>query len=139
MQAPSWSWTAVLSLAPVLLAQFALILVLDFPDAEGDACAGKRTLVVLLGRERAVELTVVAVLAVYGVLPVLVAAGVGGDLAYGVGATLPLAAWVVWTLLRGRWRSGGSAADLAWSGVLWFAAVSAESLLATAMNRIGRS
>jgi len=131
MQGHSWSSAVCLSVLPAVVAQFALILVLDFPDAEGDARTGKRTLVVMLGAARAIGIAVGAVALVYAILPLLLSEGVGPHLVLGVAATIPLGAWLVWTLVRGDWRGGGAKGPLAWRGVLWFAAVSLAGLAGT--------
>ena len=131
MQGCPWSLGVLLSVLPVVTAQFALILVLDFPDAAGDARTGKRTLVVVFGTRRVVRIAVGAVVLTYAVLPLLLAGGVGRRLVVGVATTLPLGAWLVWTLLRGAWRGNGAKGPLAWCGVLWFAVVSVGALAGT--------
>jgi hypothetical protein len=90
----------------------------------------------MLGATRAIGITVAAVALVYAVLPLLLAEGVGRHLVLGVGATLPLGAWLVWTLVRGDWRGGGAKGPLAWRGVLWFAAVSFAALAGTIVDLV---
>jgi 1,4-dihydroxy-2-naphthoate octaprenyltransferase len=137
MQGCPWSSGVLLSVLPVVIAQFALILVLDFPDAEGDARSGKHTLVVLLGPARVVGIAACGVTLVYAILPLLIAESVGRRLVLGIAATFPVGAWLVWTLLRGAWRGGGAKGPLTWSGVLWFAAVSVAALVGTALDVAG--
>lgn len=134
MQAGSWSHEALLSVLPIVMAQFALILVLDFPDAEGDARTGKRTLVVLWGTTRALALAVGAVVLVYAMLPLLIRANVGRHVIIFVAATLPIGAWLVCVLLWGAWRRGGAKGRLVWSGILWFAAVSTAALIGAVID-----
>lgn len=129
-----WSLVVLLAVVPVTIAQFGLILVLDFPDAEGDARTGKRTLVVQLGKGRAMAIAVLAVALTYLTLPLLVAAGLDGILALGVAASLPFGIALVVTLVRGEWRAGQKR-TLAWRGVLWFVAVSAFELAAVIVER----
>jgi 1,4-dihydroxy-2-naphthoate octaprenyltransferase len=135
MQGGPWSRDVLLCVLPTVIAQFALILVLDFPDAEGDARAGKRTLVVLFGPARATGIAVAAVSLVYIILPLLVLAGARRHLVLAVAATLPFGAWLGWTLLRrASWQGGGAGGPLAWRGVLWFAVVSLAELAGTVFD-----
>ena len=138
VQGGLWSYAILLSVLPAVIAQFALIIVLDFPDAEGDARTGKRTLVVMLGTGPVVRIAVGAIVLVYAILPLLIKAAVARRLVLGVMATLPLGAWLVWTLLRGAWRGRGAKGPLAWRGVLWFAAVSAAALAGTMIDAARR-
>ncbi|HEU4928934.1 MAG TPA: prenyltransferase [Candidatus Krumholzibacteria bacterium] len=57
----------------VLIAAF--LWVNEFPDARADALAGKRTLVVRLGKERAARVFAILVVGPFAVLPALVATG----------------------------------------------------------------
>ncbi len=75
--------------APVLLASIplgiaigAFLWINEFPDARADAAAGKRTLVVRLGRERAAPMFALIIAVAYAALILLPAAG------------LPLAVWL---------------------------------------------
>ena len=69
----SWSvgWVGV----PAGLLVAAILLVNEFPDADADAAAGKRHLVVRLGRRRAVAVYELLVLGAYGAVAAGVAAG----------------------------------------------------------------
>ena len=137
MQGGPWSRVALLAVVPIAIAQFALILVLDFPDAEGDALTGKRTLVVQLGQARAVALAVGAIVLAYAILPLLVLGGLPRLIALGTLATLPLGAVLVWTLARGAWRRGGAMDPLAFRGVLWFAVVTFAELASAVTHASG--
>jgi 1,4-dihydroxy-2-naphthoate polyprenyltransferase len=128
-QGAPWSRSAFVSVLPLMVAQFALILVLDFPDADGDARTGKRTLVVSLGRGRAIVMACIAIALTYAVLPVVVGLGADPRLSVGIALTLPLGGWLAWTLVFGDWRDGATAGPLAFRGVLWFALVSLGALL----------
>lgn len=58
---------------PALL-QFAMLLAVEFPDADGDAAGGKRTLVVRLGVARAARLYAGVTIAAFALHPVILAA-----------------------------------------------------------------
>jgi 1,4-dihydroxy-2-naphthoate octaprenyltransferase len=124
MQGGAWSREPFLAIVPTALAQFAMILVLDLPDAIGDGKAGKRTLVVCMGSARAANLCVAIIGATYASVPFLAWAGLPRSVAFALALTAPLGAWLALTLLAGEWRRGGGFARLAWRGVLWFAILS---------------
>lgn len=83
----------VLTIVPLALLQFAMLLAIEFPDAAGDAATGKRTLVVRLGAHRAAQLFAAAT-AVAFVWPVV---AIGFGLPYRVALAMlvpaPIAAW----------------------------------------------
>jgi len=99
--------TGQLALMPLLAAlplscfQFAMLLSVNFPDAEGDAAVNKRTLVVKLGRQRAGGLFVGALFLAYGLLPLLIWLGLPPQAAGAVLLTLPIAIWQAWRIRRG--------------------------------------
>lgn len=130
VQGGPWSLAIFVSVLPIMVAQFGLILVLDFPDALGDARTGKRTLVVMLGRERAVVIALATIALTYLSLPILLVAGASRPLALGVACTLPVGVWLGWKLRFGSWQKGGPTEALAFAGVLWFVAVSVAALAA---------
>lgn len=94
-----------LAIFPLCCLQFAMLLMIEFPDAEGDAAAGKRTLVVRLGGERAARLHRLSVLLAYGSLPVLIILGLPLVVALAVLVPLPFAARLLWLMRRGAWAS----------------------------------
>ena len=104
--------------------QAAMILVINFPDAEGDRHAGKDTLVIRLGRERAALLHRLLLVAAYGSLPLLLWAGLPPLVVAATLAPLPLALWLAWRMARGEWRERA-----AWSGLAFW---SIGLLMATA-------
>ena len=67
LQAPDGRGAGVLALSivPLALLQFAMLVAIEFPDAAGDAATGKRTLVVQLGARTAAMLYVVVVAVAY--------------------------------------------------------------------------
>ncbi len=95
----------LLAVAPLACFQVAMILVINFPDAAGDHHAGKRTLVLRLGGERAARLHVALLALAYLMLPLLVLAGLPVMVAAAVLLPLPLAVWLAWRMARGDWRN----------------------------------
>lgn len=95
--------TPLLGVLPLCCIQFAMLVAIEFPDAAGDAAAGKRTLVVRLGGAHAARLHTAALLTAYGMLPLLVILGLPGLVAASVGLGAPLAARQGWCVLRGAW------------------------------------
>lgn len=94
---------ALLGVLPLCCMQFAMLLAIEFPDAAGDAAAGKRTLVVSLGGAKAARLHAAALLAAYAMPPALVWLGLPLLAAASIGLGLPIAAWQAWRTLRGVW------------------------------------
>lgn len=106
----------LLAAVPLAFFQAAMILILNFPDAAGDRQAGKRTLVLQLGPERAARLHPVLLAAAYLSLPLLVAAGLPVIVAAAALLPLPLAAWLGARMARGAWRAPAAWDSLAfWS------------------------
>jgi len=138
MQGGAWSRESLLAVVPTMLAQFAMILVLDFPDAVGDAKAGKRTMVVRLGRARTTRVCVGVMVATYASVPLLAWADLPIPMAAALVLTVPAGIWLAWTLLRGTWRRGGEFAPLVWRGVLWFTLVSLAEVAGALATIVGR-
>jgi hypothetical protein len=82
-----------------------MLLAINVPDAAGDAVAGKRTLVVRRGAGWAARLYLLALAATYGVLPLLVAAGLPVLVAGAVCLPLPVAVWQGWRMRSGAWAN----------------------------------
>jgi 1,4-dihydroxy-2-naphthoate octaprenyltransferase len=93
-----------LAVFPLCCWQFAVLLTLNFPDAEGDLAAGKHTLIYYLGQPRAVRLYLIILALLYGSLPFLVLLGLPPLVAAAVLAVLPFIAWQGWRMARGAWR-----------------------------------
>lgn len=85
--------TLVVAIVPLALLQVAMLLAIEFPDAAGDAAAGKRTLVVRLGAARAAQLHVGILTAAYLWLPVALLWGLDGRVVLAATLPAPLAAW----------------------------------------------
>ncbi len=95
----------LLAILPLCCFQFAHLLAVNFPDALGDAAVGKVTLVVRLGGRWAAWLYVAALLLAYGMLPLLVVAGLPLLVALLLFAAAPLASWLLWQMQCGSWRN----------------------------------
>lgn len=83
----------LLSIAPLAFLQVAMLLAIEFPDAEGDAATGKRTLVVRLGAEKAAKLYVLLMTVAYLCLPLAALLGVPTRVVVAATVPAPLAAW----------------------------------------------
>ena len=94
----------LLAVFPLCCWQFDVLLTLNFPDAEGDAAAGKHTLIYYLGQPRAVRLYLFVLALLYVSLPFLVLFGLPPLVAVAVLTVLPFVAWQGWRMARGAWR-----------------------------------
>lgn len=103
LQAGRLALSPFLAVAPLFPLQFAMMLVLELPDATGDALVGKHTLVVHLGLDGAVRAHNAALAVSYGSLPFLVWAGLPPLAAGAVLLGAPVAAWQAVRLARGSW------------------------------------
>ena len=101
LQAGQLALLPLLAALPLGCFQFAMLLSVNFPDAEGDEAVGKRTLVVKFGRQRAGRLFVGALFLAYGLLPLLIWLGLPPQAAGAVLLTLPIAIWQAWRIRRG--------------------------------------
>lgn len=82
-----------LTIAPLALLQFAMLLAIEFPDAAGDAATGKRTLVVRLGARAAARLYAASTAAAF-VWPVMaLAVGLPLRVMAAMLAPAPVAVW----------------------------------------------
>jgi 1,4-dihydroxy-2-naphthoate octaprenyltransferase len=106
-----------------------MLLVINFPDAEGDAATGKHTLLYFLRETAAVRLYLIVLLAAYVSLPVLVILGLPILVALALLAISPLAFWQGWRMARGAWAKPNQWNSLGfWSVGLLMASVTAELL-----------
>lgn len=101
LQAGQLTLLPLLAVLPLGCMQFAMLLSVNFPDAEGDATVDKRTLVVKFGRQRASQLFVGALVLAYGWLPLLIWLGLPLAVTGAVLLTLPLAIWQIWRIRHG--------------------------------------
>jgi 1,4-dihydroxy-2-naphthoate octaprenyltransferase len=131
----SGSGLLVLALVPPVLLQVAMILAVEFPDAESDAEAGKHNLVVRLGRERAGRLYIALTAAAYPSLLLAVAAGLPAAVAWAASAPLPLAAWRIRRVWQGDHRDPRRFESVAfWSVALLIATAVTETLAFLALG-----
>jgi 1,4-dihydroxy-2-naphthoate octaprenyltransferase len=120
----------LLAVLPLAGLQFAMLLAIEFPDAAGDAAAGKRTLVVRLGPARSAALYRAVLIAVYGAVPILVIAGLPPAAALALALPAPIAAWQFSRLGRGIWADPRGWVSLAFSAVALLVASAAAELVA---------
>ena len=76
VQAPLWSTTAFLASIPPGLLLAVVLMINEFPDFNSDKAVGKKTIVVLLGKRRALAVYHVAMLIPFLWVPGLVIAGI---------------------------------------------------------------
>jgi 1,4-dihydroxy-2-naphthoate octaprenyltransferase len=82
-----------LTIAPLAMLQFAMLLAIEFPDAAGDAMTGKRTLVVKLGARPAALLYVVITLLAFMWPAIAYAFGLPSHVAMLMAVPAPIAIW----------------------------------------------
>ena len=112
---------------PLACLQLAMLLVINFPDADGDVAAGKHTLLYFLGEPKAVRLYIAVLLLAYASLPVLVLLGLPLLAALAVLAISPLAIWQGWRMTHGAWADPTKWDSLGfWSVGLLIATILAE-------------
>lgn len=94
LQAGRLALLPALAAAPLILFQFVMLLAIEIPDAAGDAAAGKATLVVRLGRERAGYLMLLVLALAYLLLLLVTAYGLPERVSLLVALfSLPLSLW----------------------------------------------
>ena len=92
-----------LAVFPLGCFQFAMLVVVNIPDAVGDMASGKHTLIYFLGAVRTVRLYAGVLALAYLSLPVLVWSGLPLEVALALLLVSPLAAWQGWRMVRGAW------------------------------------
>jgi 1,4-dihydroxy-2-naphthoate octaprenyltransferase len=137
LQAPDLRGLPVLLLAivPLMLLQVAMLLAIEFPDAEGDRAVGKRTLLVRLGSERTARLYLVILAAIYLLLPLLVVGGLPGRVALAAGLLAPLSLWRMRRLAAGDHRDPARWPALTFWAVALLVLTTAAELLAVVSLR----
>lgn len=127
LQAGSLELLPFLAVFPLCCFQVAMLMVINLPDAAGDAAVGKHTLVYYLGPHRSVRLYIVILFLAYGSLPLLLLLGLPALVALALLAILPLAIWQGWRMRRGAWTDPRLWNSLGfWSIGLLMASVLAE-------------
>jgi 1,4-dihydroxy-2-naphthoate octaprenyltransferase len=113
--------------APCCL-QFAMLLAIEFPDAAGDAAAGKRTLVVRRGPAWAARAYEACLLLALALPPLLVGAGLPRAVALAALLPSPVAVWQIVRMRRGAWREPARWESLAFWTVALLVTTSAAEL-----------
>ncbi|HEY4186295.1 MAG TPA: prenyltransferase [Polyangia bacterium] len=120
----------MLAQGPLIGLQFCMLLAIEFPDAAGDAIAGKRTLVVRLGGPVAAALYRALLVLTYGGIPLLIVAGLPPIAALGAASLAPLAAWQFGVLGGGGGGDARRWEGLAFRAVAMLVVTSAAELAA---------
>jgi 1,4-dihydroxy-2-naphthoate octaprenyltransferase len=120
----------LLAVLPLCCLQFAMLLLIEFPDAAGDAVVGKRTLVVRLGGAGAARLYAGVLLIGYLMVPALVLAGLPSPAAAAIALTAPASAWQAWRVLRGAWVNPSRWNSLGFWGIVILMSTTALEVLA---------
>jgi 1,4-dihydroxy-2-naphthoate octaprenyltransferase len=129
LQAGSLVLLPFLVVFPICCFQFAMLLVINFPDAAGDAAAGKHTLIHFLGPKNNARLHLALLILAYASLPLLWLLGLPGIVALALLLISPLGVWLAWRMWRGAWVDPGQWDSLGfWSIGLIMASASAELL-----------
>ena len=105
IQAGALTTLPFLAVLPLACFQFAMLMVINFPDAAGDIASGKHTLLYFLGPARTVRLYVSVLLLAYFSLPLLVWLGLPTLVAAALLLISPLAIWQGWRMGRGAWAN----------------------------------
>ncbi|MGQ9681079.1 MAG: prenyltransferase [Anaerolineae bacterium] len=131
LQAGRLAALPLLAAVPLVCLQVATMLAVEYPDFAADAAAGKRTLMVRMGVERAAQLNCAVLAVAFVLLLPAVALGLPAVVA---GAALlsgaPLAAWQVWSLKQGAWRRPACWQGVTTRGIMLIALPAAAELAA---------
>jgi 1,4-dihydroxy-2-naphthoate octaprenyltransferase len=130
LQAGELNAAALWLSAPLACLQVAMLLAIEFPDAAGDAAAGKRTLLVRIGARAGARLTVALLAAAFVLTALYPLGGLPGWMAVAVWACAPLAAWQAWRLWRGGWAVPAQWNNLAFGNVALVIGAAAAQLAA---------
>lgn len=102
----------LLTILPLCLLQFAMLIAVSLPDVVGDRKVGKRTLAVMFGPQQAVRWQIGAIGMAFLSLPLLGLGGVPWLVALAPLTTAPIGLWLII-----RFRSGAWADPAAWDGL----------------------
>lgn len=129
LQAGAISRLPLLSALPLCGLQFAMLLIIDIPDAAGDAAADKRTPAVRLGARAVAWLHNLTLLTTYAALPLLALAGMPPLAAGAAALGAPLALWQAWRVRRGDWAKPAKWDGLAFGSVALLIGTSVAELV----------
>jgi len=104
LQMGAISLLPLLAVVPLCCFQGAMLLAIEFPDAEGDRLDNKQTLVVRLGEKSAAGLYAALLLLAYASLPVLIVLGLPLIAGLALMLVSPLAVLLLWRVSRGDWQ-----------------------------------
>lgn len=125
--------TPIACVAPLVVAQSALILILDLPDAPSDAEGGKRTLAVRLGERTTSRVALGLIALTYAAALVLVSVNA---VRWAMLATMPIGLLAAHALHRERWNAPAGSSTLTSRAVVWFAALSSALLVGAASRGV---
>jgi 1,4-dihydroxy-2-naphthoate octaprenyltransferase len=131
LQARTFGPAPFLAVLPLCGLQFAMLLAIEFPDATGDAAAGKRTLVVRRGADFAARLYAAVVAGSFLSLPVLAWAGLPWSVAAAAALLAPVGLWQSARAARGSFRDPARWESLAFWSVAQLIATAVAELAAT--------
>jgi len=92
-----------LAIVPLALLQFAMLVAIELPDADGDRATGKRTLVVRFGERAAARIYATATIAAFAWLPIAAALGLPPRVAAAAALFAPVAVWRALRIREGRY------------------------------------
>lgn len=130
LQAGQITLLPLLAATPLCCLQMAMLLSIEFPDAEGDHQVGKQTLIVRLGAAAASRLYIALIAAAYLMLPLLVTAGLPPLVVLFNLIPLPFALFQIWHTVRGDWRIPSRWNLFAFYSIVLLMATSAAELAA---------
>ncbi len=133
LQAGNIAWLPILVVIPLCCYQVAMLLAIEFPDAEADRMAGKGTLVVRLGAPLAARLYIGLLLLALGILPVLVILGLPLLVGVVVAVLFPLVLWQIGRIWRGDWHDSQRWNHLGFYSIVLLVATSAAELATFAL------
>jgi 1,4-dihydroxy-2-naphthoate polyprenyltransferase len=104
LQMGQFTWLPILAVLPLINLQAIMLLLIQFPDARGDAAVGKKTITVRLGAPRTARLLQGLIVLHFLALPLLAVAGLPASVALAVaGFSSPGLLWLFWRLRQGVW------------------------------------
>jgi 1,4-dihydroxy-2-naphthoate octaprenyltransferase len=140
LQAEQLELLPFLAIFPLCCFQFCMLLIINFPDAAGDAAAGKHTLIHYLGEQKVASLYLVVLVLAYAALPMLVLLGLPLLSAVSLLLISPLGAWMGIRMVRGAWTQPAQWNSLGfWSIGLLMSSLASEfiAFLLLASGRVG--